>query len=100
MLFLKGGRLLSKGRGRGHSKGVGRVFLNGGVVLQGGSFKRGGCFSGGRGFPHGDDRSQQVLQVGLIIHLCGVVTARTQSRQTVTEGRRRPTYTGGIVGGP
>ena len=45
-----------------------------------------------------DDRNQQVLQVGLIIHLCGFVTARTQSRQSVTEGR--PTYTGGIVGGP
>ena len=63
MLFLKGGRLLSKGgRGRGHPKGAGGVFLNGGggllfkggghskggeVVLQGGSFKRGGCSSGG-----------------------------------------------------
>ena len=32
-----------------------------------------------------------------IIHLCGVVTARTQSRQSLIEGR--PTYTGDIVGG-
>ena len=84
--------------------------LGGGCCSSEGSFKRGGCSSGGsfkrgglffRGekiFPHGDDRSQQVLQVGLIIHLCGVVTARTQSRQSVTEGH--PTYTGGIVGGP
>ena len=50
MLFLKGGRLLSKGRGRGHSKGVGRVFLNGGGCSSGGgSFKRGGVFFRGGG---------------------------------------------------
>ena len=65
---------------------------------QQGQVARGGWSSMGKSKGKSDDRSQQVLQVGLIIHLCGVVTARTQSRQSVTEGR--PTYTGGRVGGP
>ena len=50
MLFLRGGRLLSKGwRGRGHSKGVRGCFLNGGVIQKGGLFFRGEGVSSRRG---------------------------------------------------